>query len=50
MQVVKEKLNNLASSAKEHVNVYRAIVEEKVVDLCVCCLPNNYARFRETNE
>ncbi|KAK9927924.1 hypothetical protein M0R45_025085 [Rubus argutus] len=30
MQVAKEKLSNLASSAKEHVHIFRAKVEEKL--------------------
>ncbi|KAL6175986.1 hypothetical protein ACLB2K_052622 [Fragaria x ananassa] len=32
MQVAKEKLSNLASSAKEHINIYKAKVAEKVVN------------------
>jgi hypothetical protein len=31
MQSAKEKLSNMASSAKEHVNIYKAKVEEKVI-------------------
>jgi len=31
MQSAKEKLTNMASSAKEHVNIYKAKVEEKVI-------------------
>ncbi|PQQ11978.1 uncharacterized protein Pyn_05043 [Prunus yedoensis var. nudiflora] len=30
MQYAKEKLSNMASSAKEHVNIYKAKVEEKL--------------------
>lgn len=30
MQSAKEKVSNMASSAKEHVNIYKAKAEEKV--------------------
>lgn len=35
MQAVKEKLSNLASSTKEHVNVCKAKVEEKVFGISI---------------
>lgn len=35
MLYAKEKLSNMASSAKEHVNIYKAKVEEKVHFACM---------------